>query len=455
MQFGYIHKLLLLCILFASVLPVEAAKPGDTIFGRVASYDEYTGDRNQQLENARLAKAAYAGESIPQGYRAATRNEFYKYVGLTSQMNLVYNEQTGQFSTLDNYGIFWDSNNGLAGSLLVNESDGSLVLAFRGTDKAGDWGSNLWQGVGGVPEQYEEAAEILQNIVRNSEEEGKQINVVGHSLGGGLAAYSTIECDDLSRVTTTTFNAAGLYPTNIDDNKIGEASRHIANIRVDDDPVSGMTGLLVGDTYVLDSNGMADNVGLIDGWLLVHGMDTVISLMENGTLMPQEENYGGEGHEGGDACYPPNEGNEPGGDQVCYPGGDGEGSHDDNQDNDEYYADDDTVSGGDNAIGDDDEVLSGGNGDDSYGSGSGIGDALVGAIAENFPIIYPSIPHYRMLWLFAGEDWIEVGTSVVGQVKSTITDLINGGDKFKKMGEDFKNELGVEDFKDLIRKLGN
>ena len=492
MQFGYIHKLLLLCILFASVLPVEAAKPGDTIFGRVASYDEYTGDRNQQLDNARLAKSAYADGTIPPGYRAATMYEFYKYVGDTAINNLSYNEKTGQFMSRDELGIFWDSNIGLAGSFLINESDGSIVLAFRGSEgELNDWGTNAVQFFGGVPEQYTLAAEILQSVVRNTENEGQQINVVGHSLGGGLAAYSTLECDDISRVTTTTFNSAGLYPSNINTENRAEASRHITNIRVDDDPVSGATGLLVGDTYVLDGNGIINNAiddgieGGIDavgsgilgtgigagagavgvavaGVGIAHSIDTVISLLgaksnngnDQNSISYDDGNIDDSGEEdSGDSCHPPQEGAGAEGDMVCYP----EDEEVDDENNDDYYADDDeTVSGCDNTIGDDDNVVSvGGDDGDGNGSGSGIGDALVGAIAENFPIIYPSIPHYRMLWLFAGEDWIEVGASVVGQVKSVISDLINGGDAFSSMGSKLKNELGVEDFKDLIRELSN
>lgn len=78
------------------------------------------------------------------------------------------------------------------------------TLVFRGTrpDKMLDWGNNLAQGGGFDSSYYEKAV----NLGRAISESGSNVDIAGHSLGGGLASAAGLS----SGQPTWTFNAAGL-----------------------------------------------------------------------------------------------------------------------------------------------------------------------------------------------------------------------------------------------------
>ena len=489
-------RLIILWALFMSVLlpiSVRGAKPGDTIRGSVGNYSDLSPDQRAALqENATLAKAAYSDGAIPSGYRAATRAEFNKYIGLTSQKNIQYDPQSGHFKTI---GV--KSDNDLAGSFLINEKDGSFVLAFRGTDSIKDGKIDIYQGIGGIPEQYKEAAEMLENLVSNTETEKIPIKVVGHSLGGALAAYSTLECSDVSRVTTTTFNTAGLYPTNIEKSHLADAAPKITNIRVDEDVVS-KTGLLIGNTYNLGSgNMMADAItdgsregarvgGLIGstggaiggttaGVISVHSMDTVIKLMREASSQSQPE-IPNSPNEDDNMCRAQDD-NEPAGDDSVTtsgnvgssPSGDATvdtGSGNDSANGDLTKTAPDGDDGGmcyapkdDNAVETDatqypnDNSESWGN---DVGSGS-IPDArnmfsgltgdnlpdfgsLMNDFADNAAIVGPNFPHYRMLWLFSGESLADEASSIISNPLSIFNNM---GGYLSEMKEALQTITGI------------
>lgn len=233
--------------------------------GSVSDFKDLSKEKqNQYIIAGQLAQAAYQGEAIPPGYRPATRAEYNKYIGLVSQ-TMVYNPQTGHF---EDGAYSSKDNNGLAGSLLINEQDGSIVLAFRGTEDFTDMKSDTKQFFGGTPEQYKIADLMLGRLIANTEAEGTQILNLGHSLGAGEATYAALR-NNSSRVTTITFNAAGLNYRNIRDEDIlnPDIRKRITNIRVKGDVVS-QTGLLIGNTYevtnyyekVVQNNSMIDSV---------------------------------------------------------------------------------------------------------------------------------------------------------------------------------------------------
>lgn len=76
------------------------------------------------------------------------------------------------------------------------------TVAFRGSQEAGDWRTNLRQGIGLDSPHYRNALEIGRRLARS----GAEVDFVGHSLGGGLASAAALA----SRRHATTFNAAGL-----------------------------------------------------------------------------------------------------------------------------------------------------------------------------------------------------------------------------------------------------
>ena len=79
------------------------------------------------------------------------------------------------------------------------------TLVFKGTTVLEDWLNNLQQGIDVEADYYRRAVKLGFKALKTS---NKPIVVVGHSLGGGLAAA----CATASGKNCWTFNAAGLHP---------------------------------------------------------------------------------------------------------------------------------------------------------------------------------------------------------------------------------------------------
>ncbi|MBQ9366516.1 MAG: hypothetical protein IJT83_01955, partial [Victivallales bacterium] len=221
------------------------------------------------------------------------------------------------------------------------------------------------QGIGGTPLQYIMAKDMLSNLVKATESTKTPIKVTGHSLGGGLAAYATIY-NDYSRVTTTTFNPAGLSFFNW--NLLKSWNAPITNIRVEGELLASVNRLLVdivsGDDYDVTNNAAEQHKGLQNGgwglgWLInagvdsawnvytenwqSHGMDVTITYMKLDMIKRRKieesnrntsgfsedggsgEGFGGGGGGGeeapsGDLVCRPGEGEPPTGDLVSMPG---------------------------------------------------------------------------------------------------------------------------------------
>lgn len=111
-----------------------------------------------------------------------------------------------------------DVQTGLYVELHVAEESGDLVMVFPGSGAA-DMGTKQWQtnlaqfsGKGGVPAMYAQAAELakeiqtLQNSLSFDNHDQGGLQLVGHSLGGGIANYVGLK----HGLPATCYNAAAL-----------------------------------------------------------------------------------------------------------------------------------------------------------------------------------------------------------------------------------------------------
>ena len=173
---------------FATLSPVTA--PAGSAQARLAAND--TPDLQQVHTNALLAKDVYNDvPSPPAGYRAASDADLAR-LGLTAEML----EQPGESS--------------FRARVYVSGEAGQeqYTVVFRGSQAGDDWKSNAQQGLGFNSEHYANALEIGKKLARTDAD----VTLVGHSLGGGLAAEAAIA----SGRPADTFNAAGLHQNTIE-----------------------------------------------------------------------------------------------------------------------------------------------------------------------------------------------------------------------------------------------
>ena len=272
--------------------------------------------------------------------------------------------------------------------------------------------------LGIMPEQYDEAAEMLTRLIRNTSNSQTKIKVVGHSLGGAVAVYATLLQDDLKRVTTTTFNPAGLYPTNQIKKAYMSASSVITNIRVKGDKVS-QTGVLVGTTYDVTnymeqygfgSLGTSHKIAWTIRYMIMDARTNATgnnidgdNVTDNGTFSDGEAVENGDSvYQSSDAAYQIllNGGVDSqtveNGDLVCLP-----------SDDNNYITEEENNENPDNSG----NIVAG---------GSGIGK-IVDAALDEAAIVKPTISHKRILWLFSGESMWDsfksVGKSLAENIK--------------------------------------
>ena len=144
-----------------------------------------------------------------------------------------------------------------------------LTLAFRGSEPLdfADWGTDALQALGGDTTQYAAAAKLLGALLANTTE---PIDVVGHSLGGGLAQYAMASNDCQGRVEGYTFNAAGLSDdtvASLSPERIAAAAEHLTNVRVQGDIVS-FVGSHIGNIFDVEKASGTGNA---------HRIETVIT----------------------------------------------------------------------------------------------------------------------------------------------------------------------------------
>ena len=161
------------------------------------------------------------------------------------------------------------------------------VLANRGSEGSGDWGTNLEQGIGLDSEQYEEAVALALAVY---DAVGGRVTFTGHSLGGGLASAQALA----TGAPAVTFNAAGLDPATIRTvSSPGVTERRIAAYYVDGEilswlqdhplvmyPLVGIAAFeadaAVGRRAVLSSEPIAERSRAER-----HSMDSVITALES------------------------------------------------------------------------------------------------------------------------------------------------------------------------------
>ena len=202
---------------------------------------------------------------LPDGFIPLSKDEFSKLA--LPEGRYIYEHDTGFIEDTAKIGF---------GARLSRLKDGSrVVVAFRGSNAPGedehwmrDWVDDAHQGGGGIPVQYTCGAEVLASIRRAFPDVG--ITVAGHSLGGGIAAYSTIGLDNPGDLFCATYNAAGISSItllSLPKETVSRAAAQIANIRSKGDPVSAIPGTqLVGDIYEVDNLRFANHS--IDGLLV-------------------------------------------------------------------------------------------------------------------------------------------------------------------------------------------
>lgn len=163
---------------------------------------------------------------------------------------------------------------GFQAVLMRDQATGRLTLVFRGSEakvsQIGDWGTDALQALGADTRQYEAAADLLKRILANTTE---PIDVVGHSLGGGLTQYAMGMNDLQGRVRGYTYNSAGLSDDTIakmSQSGIADAGSALVNVRVAGDPVSFFESH-IGNIFDVENTGGGN----------AHSIDTMIESLGN------------------------------------------------------------------------------------------------------------------------------------------------------------------------------
>lgn len=162
-------------------LDAEKREPANTLSDTAPSPDQ------KAIEYAELAHAAY-GDAGPPGWHRLEPAEL-EAAGLDPK-------------------AFDTPNSGFKAALFRNEATGEFALAFAGTENLRDWVTNGNQGLGNVDAQYRQAAHLSVQVT----DAVGQTTMIGHSLGGGLAATAAVA----SRNEAVTFNAAGVHANTLE-----------------------------------------------------------------------------------------------------------------------------------------------------------------------------------------------------------------------------------------------
>ncbi|EEA03314.1 hypothetical protein BH160DRAFT_1340 [Burkholderia sp. H160] len=137
-------------------------------------------------------------------------------------------------------------------------TDMKPTIVFQGTDPTSwsDWANNAEQGMGADSPYYKRAVKIGQNLAIK----GADVNIAGHSLGGGMASAAS----RASGLPTDTFNAAGLNPGTVAKYGATPIASQIQAFRVDGEVLTslqesaalkGKIPAAVGTPYTLPGSG--------------------------------------------------------------------------------------------------------------------------------------------------------------------------------------------------------
>lgn len=133
---------------------------------------------------------------------SATREDLRR-AGLAEQPLIV--QSSGQE-------VFSSSSLGISMGNVTMDWTGSASLFYG---QKGDWPTNIAQGMGRVPPQYREAIEVAGTAASEAMKDWNgRLTIIGHSLGGGLAACAALaakKAEPNLALRCNTYNAAGLH----------------------------------------------------------------------------------------------------------------------------------------------------------------------------------------------------------------------------------------------------
>lgn len=195
-------------------------------------FDQPVAFQTNLLRLAACANAAYPGVEIPKGYRPFTETE-WRACGLDAVAMAPYaGDGYLQYAT------------GLRARLMASKDSDDVVVAWSGCDfdngSSGftDASSVTKQYFGYLDGQYAQALRIMNGVLNST---SGRVEVVGHSLGGGLTTYVVAACsDDKGRVTGATFNGLGLsrmLQSRLSAAERRRAENSIVNVKSSADPV--------------------------------------------------------------------------------------------------------------------------------------------------------------------------------------------------------------------------
>ena len=195
-------------------------------------YDQPLAFQTNLLRLVACANAAYPGVGIPEGYRPFTDAE-WRACGLDAVAMAPYaGDGYLQYAT------------GLRARLMASKDSDDVVVAWSGCDF--DNGSSGFTDASAVTKQYfgyldgqyAQALRIMNGVLNST---SGRVEVVGHSLGGGLTTYVVAACsDDKGRVTGATFNGLGLsrmLQSRLSAAERRRAENSIVNVKNSADPV--------------------------------------------------------------------------------------------------------------------------------------------------------------------------------------------------------------------------
>ena len=241
-------------------------------------YSQLSDDERKELVwMAKAAASAYPDGDKPLGYRSLSKKEWNACAIDCSELE--YTEDG-----------FFRIGSGLRGRVMIHMlNEGRIILSLSGCDFAlgkdeliKDVKTCVHQYVYGNGEQYEQALRLMTGLLKCRPR--TQLWIVGHSLGGSLAAYLALKLpESKTNVKCATFNAYGISPQL----SITVAEKEIANHRVRNvyaskDPIYNWTIPVVssferpihlGSSYKIE--------GMGDEWDQ-HGLDALIRLMIKG-----------------------------------------------------------------------------------------------------------------------------------------------------------------------------